>query len=150
MKIVLSVAYWGDTASPSSPPSPPLVTPAIFCTSVTGVPLGPVSASDTFSSRLLSRSVTSAVPSGRKSNPHGTARSRATTSTAACPSSDVPLGDIDGLGSFGGVPVWSGGGGPKLHPVSRLVTSTSAAAYLATVTASAYPGAASGQGPRSR
>jgi hypothetical protein len=51
----------------------------------------------------------------------------ATTSTAAWPSDEAELGGADGLGSFGGEPFWSGGGGPKLHPASTPVTSASTA-----------------------
>src|SRR2546423_434586 len=114
---------------PSRPPSPPLATPGTVSTSETGAPSGPALAGVILSSRLESRSVTSALPSGRNARPHGTARCLAMTSTAACASPDwAPDGEADGLGSFGGAPFWSGGGGPKEHPPSRPAARASTAA----------------------
>src|SRR5439155_4186258 len=96
------------------------------------------------SSRSVCRSVPRAVPSGRKSSPHGTDRCLATTSTAAWPSPVRSLGEGDGLGSRGGAPFWSGGGLPKVHPPSRVAAAASTAtsrpaAILAGVTGTAYP-----------
>src|SRR3954468_13833569 len=121
---------------PSRPPSPPLATPGTVSTSETGAPSGPALAGVILSSRLESRSVTSALPSGRNARPHGTARCLAMTSTAACASPDwAPDGEADGLGSFGGGPFWvgggpfwSGGGGRKEHPPSRPAARASTAA----------------------
>src|SRR5947209_20526388 len=122
----------------------------MVCTSVTGAPSGLALARLILRSRLVSRSVTSAVPSGRKPRPHGTARCFAITSTAAWPSPDDELGDADGLGSFGGAPLWSGGGGPNEQPASTPVTRARAAArrpaaFVAMVTGTAYPRGAHGR-----
>ena len=60
-------SYVGETATPSSPASP--------CGSgLVDVPISVTSSSVTASTRRVSRSVTTAVPSGRKSMPHGASR----------------------------------------------------------------------------
>src|SRR5262245_36288937 len=140
---------------PSRPPSPPVVMPGSVCTGLTvgasaspdGAVDGPIPSDgaaladgsespdgadppdgEILRMRPLSRSVASAVPSGRNASPHGTVRPLATTSTATCVSSSLELGDTaDGLGSLGGLPASSGGGGPKAQAVSALITSTDAA-----------------------
>src|SRR3954468_21381264 len=111
---------------PSRPPSPPGTTSATVFAGVTvrpsDLPPGP-----TLRIRLVSRSVTSAPPSGRYAMPHGTLSPFATT-VATTPISPLGLGFTDGVGSFGGEPAESGGGGPKLHPA----TSSRPAVTLAT------------------
>src|SRR5688572_12421151 len=119
MNTVLSVSYAGDTAMPIRPPSPPGTASPIVCTVVTASP-SDVDSLPTFSSFLLSRSVTNAEPSGRNAIAHGTARPLASTFVVTCvwpPSS--PLPEVDALGygdSFGGEPSSSGGGGPNEQP----------------------------------
>src|SRR5437899_5122067 len=102
---------------PSSPPSPLGTASEIVCAVLTVRPSGAASG-PTLSILPVSRSVTSAVPSGRKATPHGTFRCLATTSTAVCTASGALEALADGLGSRGGAPDWSGGGGPKLQPAS--------------------------------
>src|SRR3712207_4756918 len=77
MNTVRSCANCGDTASPSNPPSPWALTPGTVWTSDT-TPLR----SDLIFAVL--RSVNTALPSGRKPSPHGTASWDATTEVAAC------------------------------------------------------------------
>src|SRR5258706_10327289 len=69
------VAYEGETATPSRPPSPPGRAALIRWTSLTTPRLL------TRRTRLVSRSVTSAEPSGRKASPHGVVRPLARTRT---------------------------------------------------------------------
>src|SRR3954470_8888951 len=113
--MVLSVSYCSETATPSSPPSPLGTAASIFCSSATSIPSDVVSL-PTLSSRLLSRSVTNADPSGRNAIAHGTASPLASTvtDTSAPPLSLPPELDGDGYGeSLGGDPSSSGGGGPN-------------------------------------
>ena len=109
---------------PISPPSPRGATSSTVCTGVTVSSPESVVFGPTFRIRLLSRSVTSAVPSGRNATPHGTA-SPLTITCAATLASGVLLGVTVGVGNRGGLPVCSSLGGPNAQPlVIRAVAST--------------------------
>src|SRR5262245_31819983 len=90
----------------------------MVCTGVTVAPSG-----ETCTIRRLSRSVTSADPSGRNAIPHGTARfSLITVATTLGGPSSTEL--LLGGGRLGGAPPSAGSGGPKAHPaVARTAAS---------------------------
>ena len=113
---------------PSRPPSPPATDSDSRCTSVTFRPStsepGP-----TFRIRAVSRSVTSAAPSGRNAMPHGTSSPLASTvTTTSCSPGEPEPAELEGLGRLGGSPATSGSGGPKAHPVLTASTAPRVAA----------------------
>src|SRR6266480_412731 len=98
----------------------------MVCTGLTTSPSAVVSG-PSLRIRWVFRSVTSALRSGRNVMPHGTSRCLASTVVTTFRSSAPRLALTDGVGSFGGEPAWSGGGGPKVHPVaSRMVVAPTA------------------------
>lgn len=100
---------------PISPPSPDAATSAMVCTGVTFSPSGPDSG-PTRRIRPLSRSVTSAAPSGRKAIAHGTRRPLASTVVTTSWPAPPGLAVADGVGKVGGSPAGSGSGSPRLQP----------------------------------
>src|SRR5205085_9382688 len=91
---------------------------------------------------LLSRSVTSAVPSGRNAMPHGTVRPLTSTLVATCVWSSSLLPAVEALGygdSFGGEPSSSGGGGPNEQPARASIAAAAAARLFAYVRAFTGP-----------
>jgi hypothetical protein len=116
---------------PSRPPSPVALTPATVAIGVTVSPEA-VCGGPTRTIVAVFRSVTSALPSGRKASPHGADRCLATTFAVAAELSPLSGDDADGdgLGKFGGAPPSSGAGGPneQAATIAHDATSTVSAA----------------------
>jgi hypothetical protein len=131
MKIVESCAYFGDTARPSRPPSPLGLASEMVCTVLTTSPFA-LDFGPTLRIFRVSRSVTSAAPSGRKSIAHGTSRPLAmTVATTSMPSSPLAVADGVGWGRLGGPLPGSFSGSPNAQAASvlsiRAATARSAA-----------------------
>jgi hypothetical protein len=113
MNTVSSRSYSGDTARPSSPPSPRGTACRTVCTvrlRIRPVPVPGLSATI----RRVSRSVVSAVPSGRNATAQGTRKPSASTvaTTLGGPVSSGAAVAV-GVGRRGGPPPSLSVGGPK-------------------------------------
>src|SRR5215211_5013732 len=108
---VLSTSYFGEAAMPISPPSPRLYAASMVCT-VWTTPPGVIDLI-----LRVSRSVNSALPSGRNASPHGASRFLASTwiPTSSSGLSEPALGDGEG-GRFGGLPCAASSGSPNAQP----------------------------------
>src|SRR6185369_8833872 len=126
MNTVWSTAYCGETAMPSRPPSPVDFTSSMVCTGVTVSPSAPAGIA-IFMMRWVSRSVASAVPSGRNASAHGTFSPCAITLATAL--GGVLSSEVDGgrVGRLGGPPASVSLGGPNAHPASRKLSTAHSA-----------------------
>jgi hypothetical protein len=104
----------GDSAMPSSPPSPDVSMPGTVISSRAGVRFG-----KTCRMRPVSRSPTRAVPSGRRVSPVGTDSPEATTLGSPASSPEPGCAGSPGTGACddggptsGGAPSGSGRNGP--------------------------------------